>query len=176
MYNIPMELNFCRRCGKALTHVSDNVFKCTDGHIIFRNSSPAVVLILVNERKEPLVAVREVEPGKGKLHVAAGFCTDVETIEETLRRELLEELGLSPDDYSPPQYLLSHVEAYEYKGEVIPVLCATFWATVRSTAKLVAGDDLSQPSFKPYTDLDFSLFQFETVVLALKKLHQLGTI
>src|SRR5438477_12044149 len=100
-----MDMNYCRRCGRSLQQQQANVFACEDGHTLYRNSSPAVGIILVNDKKETLVAVRGIEPGKGKLDMPGGFCDDAETAEAALERELREELHLEPSRYSPPQYL-----------------------------------------------------------------------
>lgn len=171
-----MEMKFCRRCGQVLRLSSGHVFVCANNHVIFRNSSPAVVLILVNEEKNPLIAVRSIDPGKGKLHVPAGFCDDAETFEQAIERELKEELALSSADYSAPEYLLSQLDEYEYKGEIIPVLSAVYWARIDSSTSITSGDDLEAAEFVPYDRIDFGNIQFKAVADGLRRLRELEAI
>lgn len=171
-----MEMIYCRRCGEKLSNINGHVFACDNKHVIFHNSSPATAIILVNERREPLVAVRGIEPGKGKLHVPAGFCDDAEIFEDAIKRELEEELNLTHQDYSEPVFLLSHIDQYEYKNESLPVVTAVFWATIDSSIPFKAADDLSEASYVPYDKLKLEDFQFEAVKVALHRLHELAII
>jgi NAD+ diphosphatase len=171
-----MEMIYCRRCGERLSNAAGHIFTCTNKHVIFRNLSPAVVVILVNEKHEPLLAIRSIEPGKGKLHVPAGFCDGLETFEQAAVRELKEELGLARSDYGKLSYLLSATDMYEYKGEAIPVLSSVYWAKTKSSVNFVASDDVSDAYFIPYDQIDFDNFQFTAVVEGLRRLHELKMI
>jgi NAD+ diphosphatase len=171
-----MDMHFCRRCGEKLSHVTGHVFTCVNKHVIFRNSSPAVVVLLINEKREPLLAVRAIEPGKGKLHVPAGFCDDSETFEHALERELREELGLTRKDYGTFSYLLSAVDQYEYKGEMIPVVSAVYWATIKPSVTIVPSDDVNDTFFTAYDLINFDNFQFSAVTKGLHRLRELQLI
>ena len=169
-------MKYCRRCGKPLKHVVDNVFICQNNHNIYRNSSPCCGIIFVNELKEALFITRAIDPWKGMNHLPSGFCDDNENLEQTLLREISEELGLSSEDYEVPQYLLSHVETYEYKNETIPVTVALFWAKISSDVKLKPGDDASDAFFLPYEKIDYNKIKFETQKIGIKRLHALDII
>ena len=171
-----MEMKFCRRCGNSLKLVKKNVFICQNNHNIYRNSSPSSGVIFVNERKEVLFVTRAINPWKGMSHLPAGFCDDKENLEQTLMREIFEELGLSSADYEIPQYLLSHVESYEYNNEVIPVTVALFWAKILSDVKFKPGDDASDAFFVPYKKIDYNKIKFETQKIGLQRLHDLNII
>lgn len=171
-----MEMNCCRRCGEKLKNIEKHVFTCSNKHLIFRNSSPCAGIILINENKQFLVTIRSIEPWKGKLHIPAGFCDDNETFEQTLEREIFEEIGLLKNDYGMPKYLTSVAEPYEYKGEEIPVLVAIYWAEVSSKIKLVPGDDASDALFMSYDELDIDKVAFQAQKQGLIKLHKLGII
>jgi NADH pyrophosphatase NudC (nudix superfamily) len=115
----PMEMNFCRRCGSKLTALDDTAFKCEQGHHQFANSAPAVGVLLVDGQQRLLLGIRAVDPGKGMLDVPGGFCNRNESLEEAVGRELMEELDVSPSDYSAPVYLLSHAEPYRCHSRVL---------------------------------------------------------
>ncbi len=66
-----MEMNFCRRCGQPLTNHHDHVYTCTNKHVIFANTSPAVSAVFVNDNKEALIAIRGLEPGIGNFDIPA---------------------------------------------------------------------------------------------------------
>jgi ADP-ribose pyrophosphatase YjhB (NUDIX family) len=171
-----MEMNFCRRCGKPLGHVEDNAFTCQNNHVIYLNTSPCSGVIFVNERKESLFITRAINPWKGMSHLPSGFCNDKENLEQTLEREIFEEIGLSSNDYEVPQYLLSHVESYDYKNEKIPVIVALFWSKISSDVILKPGDDASDAFFVPYDQIDYNKIKFETQKIGLQRLHKLDII
>lgn len=173
--HITMQMNFCRRCGESLKLDHDHIFLCKNGHIIFRNASPAAGILLVNDQKETLAIVRGLDPGKGKLDMVGGFCDGEET-EHALQREIQEEIGLSPSDYETPQFLFSHIDPYEYKGEVLPILSITFWAYIKPNAKPRPADDVTEAIFIKRSDIIPGVVHFGSYTEALKLLSEKGII
>lgn len=171
-----MEMNFCRRCGHDLTNIENHVYKCDDGHVLFANASPAVGVLFVNDNKEVLIAVRSMDPGKGRLDMPGGFCDGAETFEHALEREMQEELGISPGDYTQPEFLLSHNDPYDYKGERLPVLCGVYTARLKPGVTPRAADDVADVHFMRYADIDQSKIQFPSQIAGLELLHQRGDI
>ncbi len=171
-----MDANFCRRCGSALINKEDHVYVCAKGHVIYFNSSPAAILGLVNDKREALLITRLFDPGKGKLALPGGFCDAAENIETTLERETSEEIGLSRNNYDTPQYFMSMLDDYKYKGETISVMCAFFWATIKPGAIITAGDDASDAKFLPFDKIDQSRVQFRSQITALHKLQSMGVL
>lgn len=137
-----MELNYCRRCGVSLTRVNGVMFRCKNDHVIFRNPSPAVGLFLF-DGDELLLSVRGEEPNKGTLDCFGGFLDGEETFEQALVREMREELGLEPSDYSSPIYLTSATSHYEYSDEQINVVSVIYYARLNTGAVPKAGDDVA---------------------------------
>lgn len=88
------EYRFCPTCGKAL--VDDGKFaarKCTGcGKLIFPRIEPAVI-VLVSKGEKILLAVNKNYKTK-RYSCIAGFVEHGETVEECVRREVLEETGL----------------------------------------------------------------------------------
>jgi ADP-ribose pyrophosphatase YjhB (NUDIX family) len=58
-----------------------------------------------------------------------GFCDLGETFEDSLYRELEEELGLGKDDFTTPEYLLTGIDEYMYHGEEMQVLVGRLCGT-----------------------------------------------
>jgi ADP-ribose pyrophosphatase YjhB (NUDIX family) len=171
-----MEMNFCRRCGHPLTNIENHVYKCDSGHLLFANASPAVGVLFVNDAQQVLIAVRAIDPGKGRLDMPGGFCDGAETYEHALEREMKEELGITPHDYTDLEFLLSHNDQYDYKGERLPVLCGVFTANLKPGVTPHPADDVAEVTFMSYGDIDQSRIQFPSQIAGLELLHQRGVI
>ena len=156
-------MNFCRRCGASLELVNNHVYTCKNDHVIFANASPASCMWLVNDRDEVLVATRAIEPGKGLLDAPGGFNDGAETYEIALARELEEEVGLTPSDYTRPEYLLSWLDKYDYKGEQIDVLSNVYWARQIGSPTINPQDDVGEATFMPIADVDPDKIYFDAV-------------
>lgn len=166
-----VEMNFCRRCGKPL-QPSGHAFICSGGHIIFANAAPAVGCVLLTRAGEVVIFERQAEPGKGFLDIPGGFCDGPETPEQALTREIREEIGLEPNDYSKPVFALSGSDTYEWKGESTLTLDLIFTARLKPGAKPQSGDDTAKVQLVPLKYLDTSKFFCPNVVRALEKLKQ----
>lgn len=162
-YTRDMEMNYCRRCGSALSLVQGHVYKCTNGHTIYANASPACAIWIVNDKKEVLVATRAYNPGKGLLDAPGGFIDGAETIESGIARELKEEVGLSPESYTKPEFVLSGIDKYHYSNEIIDVLSFMFSAQVIGEPTLNPQDDVAEASFMPVDVIDPEKICFPTV-------------
>lgn len=165
-------MNFCRRCGGTLKLVNNHVYECENSHIIFANASPASCLWVVNDRNEILVAIRAHEPGAGLLDAPGGFCDGAEIFEDSIARELAEEVGLNPSDYSTPQYLLSALDKYIYKGEKIDVLSNVYWAKLIGNPPITPQDDVAEARFIPIDEVDPTKIYFEAVRKGFIKLRE----
>ena len=141
-----LDITFCRRCGTKLTQQSlPHHYKCENGHDIFVNPSPAVNIILLTDHGTILVGRRAHEPFKGSLDCIGGFMDGGnETAEQAIHREIEEEVGLKPVDYSEPHYVSSDTVSYPFGGEEYPVLVLYFWAKLTKDAKPVAADDVAE--------------------------------
>jgi ADP-ribose pyrophosphatase YjhB (NUDIX family) len=171
-----MEMNFCRRCGTHLTATEPDVYKCENGHTLFANAVPATGVLFVNDQKEVLVTVRKNNPGKGALHMPGGFCDGPEVFEDTLTRELREELQLEPDQYEIPTYLLTHIDPYRFGGEMVPVTVVVFVSKLKLGANPQPADDVASLSFMKYEDIDESKTHLPSFMAAVELLHKHGVI
>jgi ADP-ribose pyrophosphatase YjhB (NUDIX family) len=129
-------------------------------------------LFLINDKNEVLVAVRAHNPGKGGFDVPGGFCDDYETYEAALERELIEEISLTPAQYSIPQYLTSALDRYNYDGETINVLSAVFWSRIKGIPELKPQDDVASVQFIPIESLDAGQFYFNAIQVGFRQLYK----
>lgn len=171
-----MEMNYCRRCGAKLNLVQDHVYKCENGHTIYNNASPASCLWILNDKNEVLVAVRSREPGIGKLDAPGGFSDGAESFEDSIARELLEELGLTKDDYTNPQYILSAASQYAWGGEKINILGGVFWARLIGNPTIEAKDDVAEAHFMAMKDVDPDMIYFNEVREGFLQLRDSGIV
>ena len=169
---ISLEMNFCRRCGSSLKQRDlAHVYQCEQGHVLFANASPAIGVALFTAQDEVVILERAIEPGKGRLDVPGGFCDGAEPIEKAIARELEEEIGVAAADYSEPEFILSDIDAYAFRGEVLPVLCLMFKARIKGEVLMTAADDAASVSRVRLADLDIEKVYFPAVRKALTYLR-----
>jgi ADP-ribose pyrophosphatase YjhB (NUDIX family) len=109
---------------------------------------------------ELLLIKRKRNPFKGSLDIPAGFADGSETLEETLKREMKEEVGLEVTNY---KYFKSAAVDYDYKGVIKKCLCAFFIIKVNSKDyKMKAGDDAESCRFYNLNEIDMSEIKFKT--------------
>jgi ADP-ribose pyrophosphatase YjhB (NUDIX family) len=77
------------------------------------------------------------------LDAVGGFVDGEETFEDSLAREIKEEIGLEPSEYETPQYLTSAVGHYQFGGETVTVLTSLFWARLKTSRTLMPTDDVA---------------------------------
>ena len=86
---------YCPVCGCRRFDVATVKSKrCADcGFELFMNPSASVAVFIRNGEGELLFVVRGCEPAKGTLDLPGGFTDIGETVEEAVRREVMEETG-----------------------------------------------------------------------------------
>ena len=78
-------------------------------------------VMITDDQGRLLVVVRAEEPEKGTWDLPGGFADPGESIEESVRREVREELGL---EIASMRYLCSYPNTYEYGG-IVPYFNTT---------------------------------------------------
>lgn len=90
---------FCPRCAGPLTpRASGHELACANGHVQFPRTDPAVIMLVTSgapgaEDERCLLGRQAVWP-EGRYSTLAGFCEPGETLEDAVRREVLEEAGV----------------------------------------------------------------------------------
>lgn len=171
LYTDVMEMNFCRRCGTELSLVKGHIYTCKNHHTIFRNASPACGVWIINDKNEILIALRAQEPGKGLIDAPGGFADGAEILEDAIARELKEEVGLSPSDYTTPQFILSAIDPYNYGNETLDVLGCMFYAKLIGNPTITPQDDVAEARFVPIDSVDPEKIYFPAVRASFLKLR-----
>ena len=166
-----MEMNFCRRCGLALKHIENHIYECANKHILFANASPTVGIFFVTDDNQVLLSVRGIEPRKGMLDSFGGFVDGAEPLELAVARELEEELGLKPGDYTTPEYLTSGVGNYPYKNEVMPILSSFFWARLL-TDDITPQDDVADIATYPLANVPLDKLHDKDIMDGVRALQE----
>ena len=164
-------MNFCRRCGTELEHIEKHIYKCQQSHVLFANASPSIGIFFVTEQNEVLLSVRGIEPHKGMLDAFGGFVDGAETLESTIERELEEELGIKPGDYTTPEYLVSGIGNYPYAGEALPVLSSFYWSKLLVT-DITPKDDVADTATYPLAEVPFEKLHDNDIATGIKALQE----
>jgi len=156
---------FCPRCQKPLKKTSNRLIDCLSCgfHFYF---APAVTnaAIIENKKGEILLVQRKNHPKKGFWDLPGGFVEFKETIEQSLKREIKEELNIN---LSKIKYFSSYIGYYFYRGLDYPTLCFVFLAKLGRKTPL-AGDDANKIKFFKKEKIPFKRLAFIEVRNALK--------
>lgn len=169
-----MEIKFCRRCAAPLTkQASEGHYRCQNGHELFyKTGGVAIGLFLVDKNNRVLLATRGIDPDKGKQDVPGGFVEFGETLEQTVAREIQEELAITPDQYETPQYLIGTPNTYQYDGELLYPYDVFFWARTKGDIALSAHDDVSDVQWYNLETFNPDDFAFDSSRRALRRLKE----
>ena len=102
---------------------------------MYFSPTAAVGAIIRDADGNIMFLVRGKNPGKGQLGLPGGFADAGETLEASLRREVLEESSLVVEDL---RYLCSFPNQYDYCGVTVEVLDTFFVCSVESFDSLNA--------------------------------------
>ncbi len=140
--NIGLQLPFHKFCpydGTALECVTDHgraLPHCTTcGYIDYQNPRPAVAVIICNNAGQLLLARRAAEPKKGWWDIPGGFMEPGESAEQSARREITEETGLTIEKL---EYLGSLPDVYG--PQAVPTINLCFLARVADQTPIAADD------------------------------------
>ena len=166
--------SFCPKCGsRSCVKDSEKSKRCEAcGFVYFMNPSASTVAVIVDETDRLLVVRRSKEPARGTLDLPGGFCDCFETGEEGVRREVMEETGLT---VAEARYLFSLPNMYRYSGLDIPTLDLFFLCKVAETEGATAMDDAGEVLWLPWQDVrpeDFGLKSISLGVARLLELHE----
>lgn len=154
---------FCPKCGNKLEWTDDEKTVCTRcEHHVYENPRPTNAVILINETNEILLVRRAVEPFKGLWDLPGGFVSIREDFEESMLREIKEEIGaeLTRDDL---HYFRSYHERYTYQEMNYFLITITYTAHINSQIKLEPADDISAARFVDPKTVDLAEIAFPSM-------------
>ena len=130
---------------------------------------------MVDGQQRLLVARRALNPAAGTLDLPGGFVDAGETLENCLRRELLEETGVA---FPLERYLFSLPNTYPYSGFEVHTTDAFFLCRAEGQ-HVRAADDVAALQWVPLRLLRpevFGLHSVRTGVEQLLRLHAMGKL
>ncbi len=164
MVNFYDSFSFCYRCGSSLLQRNDDSLICTScSHVTYPNPSPCNAVFLENDKGEILLVKRGREPRKGTWDAAGGFIKPFEKYEESVKREIMEELSIEIDQI---KIFGSYPDHYQFQG--IDMATISIFSSARiSSSDILVGDDVSGYSFfSPDEALELDL-SFPSIKVAL---------
>ena len=133
---------FCPRCGKpALRFIDDKQLECTACGFTYFHNTAAAVAVIIEWQGELLLAERAHEPALGKLDLPGGFVDPGETVEQTARREIREELGI---EMAELDYVGCAANTYAYRDVTYESSDVFFHAALSEKPELVMSDEHAQ--------------------------------
>lgn len=166
------QFKYCPKCGSD-KFVENNIKskRCeTCGFVYYFNSCAATVAVIINEKKELLVATRAHEPVKGTLDLPGGFVDMYEPGEAAMSREVKEETGLDVDEM---KYLFSVPNIYVYSGFEVHTLDLVYLCKVTDTHLLKAEDDVAKLEFIKISELNPDLFGLLSIKEVIQKIQKM---
>ena len=167
------QFKFCPKCGSEEFNVNnEDSKKCNScGFVYYFNSSAAIVAVIENSKGEVLVSRRAKDPAKRTLDLPGGFAGRHETIEETVRREILEETRLEIDSL---KYIFSIPNIYEYSGFKVHTMDLFFECRIDDFSNMKAQDDVVELIFIPKQELNPEDFGLTSIRKGIEKLQTLA--
>jgi mutator protein MutT len=136
---------------------------------LYFNAIAAVVALIVNDKGQLLVARRAKEPAKGTLDLPGGFADSMETAEEAVAREVLEECNLRVKE---SRYLFSLPNKYLYSGFEEHTLDLFYLCRVEADDTPDADDDVEQLQWIAIEDLNPEEFGLESIREGIRKIKE----
>lgn len=162
---------YCPKCSNnSFEKLDSKKFWCSNCDFTFYKNPCSAVAAIIEYNGQIIMTRRGKQPAKGKLDLPGGFVDENETLEESLIREVHEELSININELS---YLCSFPNIYPYKGvEYFTVdsffMCKTESLNIISEEKEIEEWKLIDPK-----KLNIEEIAFSSVIKALKKYLQI---
>lgn len=148
---------YCPKCANRLEKHPPKVLICKScGLDLYVNPRPSNAVLLIDSEDRILLTKRKFEPGAGLWDLPGGFVDIGETVEQSIDREMREELGVSVKNI---KYLCSGHDRYIFKGLNYHTIGMVFKAEIAG-GDLVAHDDVESFKFFAKSEIPWSELAF----------------
>lgn len=157
---------FCPRCKNPFKQKEFNLFICKNCDLhLYEDPRFSNAVIFENENKEILMIKRKWPPKVGFLDLPGGFIDLGETVEESVKREIKEELGINLEDF---KFLgFSEPDFYDFKGVKYQTISLVFTAKIKDQ-KVKALDDVGELIWLKKHKIPFEKLAFKKMEKVLK--------
>lgn len=158
---------FCPKCKSDLSAENNHLHCAQCGFDFYLNQPVAVVLLLINSKKQIYLDRRAMDPGKGTWEMPGGFIEPGETAEEAIKRETLEELGI---ELGQIEFFGSYPNDYEYKGTMYHPLDLCFISRTSLERLDISNEEIAEGSFFDQASIPFDQIVFPSFNNCLRDL------
>lgn len=165
--HIKNQFKFCPFCGKKDSFIFDGIkiFRCKSCQRSYFVNPATAVGAIIDTPKGILFIKRKYEPKKNFLDLPGGFCDLHECAEDSVVRELKEEINFVPDNL---QFFSTGVNDYVYENMLYTTLDIFFYSQLNNVPKTKAEDDANEILFVKKENIDYESIAFDSVIKALK--------
>ena len=111
---------YCLRCGHSVVLEKENMLTCPKCNFAFYiNPAASNAAIIENDKGEILLVKRKFDPQKGYWDWPGGFLEINENLEESIKREIKEELGV---EIELDRFIGVYPDTYLSQGILRPVI------------------------------------------------------
>lgn len=137
---------FCPRCSGDLIWEKENLLICKNCNFKFYiNQSPCNAVIIENEKKEIMLVKRKFDPMKGYWDLPGGFMNAYESLQDSVKREIKEELGV---EINLGKIIGVYKDIYVFQNIANPVIGIVVLAKIKKGIIKVS-DDISTYKYFP---------------------------
>jgi NAD+ diphosphatase len=159
------KLKYCSICGNKLDLRGPRLLVCTKcGYHHYVNPSPCNAVIIENDNGEILLVERGADPKKGFWDLPGGFIEPGESFDESVRREVREELNV---EIEIGKFIGVYHDSYIYQDIEVPTLGLTVTAKITS-GEPRATDDIASYKFFPKEEVLKQEIAFKSVEQGLR--------
>lgn len=159
--------SYCPRCGsKSFIWNGEKVFFCSAcGLKYYINPAPAVAVILQYPDGRIVLSRRKHNPMQGTFDLPGGFVEINERIEDTVMREIFEELSVT---VTRMNYIGSFPNEYVYKGISYFTCDLAFVCPIPEDTELHPADDVSEAIIIQPKDINYQQLSFPSIINILR--------
>ena len=156
---------YCPKCKSSNIIDGPNAMQCEACGFRFYFNCAAAVSGIIIHGDEMMFIKRKNNPGKGMLDLPGGFSDYNERLEDSVKRELFEEISADTENI---RYFASFPNTYLYRDVLYHTMDCFFTAVLAPGSVPKAGDDAAEIVWIPISQIDFNQMAFDSVKRVLK--------